>query len=117
MSPRWYFPVDQTKLTKLSSINQCLIDIAEPFASNFIAFPISARNLGIELEQTPLGNHQIRHGKQRKDLCGVLGQSPISSFLVSEQVFDVVKRMLNLGPNTGLGFFDLFIQSSALSVR
>ena len=36
---------------------------------------------------------------------------------MSEQVFDVVKRMLNLGPNTGLGFFDLFIQLSALSIR
>jgi hypothetical protein len=62
--------------------------------------------LSIELKQTPLGNHQIRHDEQRKDLRSILGQSPISGFLVSEQVFDVVKRMLNLGPNTGLGFFE-----------
>jgi hypothetical protein len=39
----------------------------------FIAFTISARNFGIEFEQAPLGNHQICHGEQCKELSGVLG--------------------------------------------
>jgi hypothetical protein len=56
MLPRWFFPADKTKLTKFCSTNERLIDITEPFASNFIAFLISARNLGIEFEQASLGN-------------------------------------------------------------
>jgi len=46
----------------------------------------------------------------------VLGQSAIARLLVSEDVLDDVKRMLNLRSNTGLGLLELLAQPSCLRI-
>ena len=63
---------------------------------------ISERTLGVKLEQSSLCDHQIRQTEERMQRRRVLGQSAIACPLVSKDVLDNVKWMLNLHSNTGL---------------
>jgi hypothetical protein len=83
--------------------------------SRFIT--ISERTLGAELEQTPLGDHQVRQAEQRHQLRGVLGQSTVTDLLQSEAVLDDMERMLDLGANTGLDRLELVAQSVDLAAQ
>jgi len=79
-------------------------------------FSISGRTLGVKLEQPTLGDHQIRQSEQRMQLRRVLGQSAIARLLVSKDVLDDVKRMLNLRSNTGLELLELLAQPSCFRI-
>ena len=72
--------------------------------------------MGVKLEQPTLGDHQIRQSEQRMQLCRVLGQSAIARLLVSKDVLDDVKRMLNLRSNTGLELLELLAQPSCFRI-
>ena len=43
-----------------------------------VDFPFSGRNLGRRMEQPAASEHQIGEAKQREQLSGVLGQSPVA---------------------------------------
>ena len=45
-------------------------------------------------------------------LCRVLGQPPTARLLVSKEVLDDVKRMLNLCSNTGFELLEMIVQPS-----
>jgi hypothetical protein len=53
-----------------------------------------ARTLGIEGEESPLGDQQIRQAEQREALRRVLGQPFATYLLHAEDVLDDVERML-----------------------
>jgi hypothetical protein len=72
---------------------------------------ISGCTLGMKLEQPTLGD-QIRRTKEHMKSGHVLGQSAIVRPLVSKNVLDDVKRMLNLRSNTGLKPLELLAQPS-----
>lgn len=59
--------------------------------------------------QAFLGQHQVRHAKQRQQLSRVLGQTAIAGLAVSEQILHDMKRMLNLSTYACLGLLD-FLQ-------
>lgn len=82
-----------------------------------MGFPLSGRTLSVEREQPPLGDHQIGQGKQREELGGVLGQSPVAVLFVPEQVLDEVERMLDLGADAGLEPLNALVQSAQFVVR
>lgn len=71
-----------------------------------VDFPFSGRNLGRRIEQPAASQHQIGEAKQREQLSGVLGQSPVARLAMTEQVLHHVEGMLNLGANAGLGVLD-----------
>lgn len=50
-----------------------------------MAFPISGHTSGVKSQQSPYGDHEISKGKQREDLSGILGHSPIAFLLVAKQ--------------------------------
>jgi hypothetical protein len=79
-------------------------------------FSISGRTLGVKFEQPTLSDYQIRQSEQGMQLRRVLGQSAIARLLVSEDVLDDVKRMLNLRSNTGLELLELLAQPSCLRI-
>lgn len=86
--------------------------------ANFIVSPISGRTLDVESEQSSLGNQQIGQAEQREELRRVLGQPFVAHLLHAEDILDDVKRMLNLGPDAGLEFLDLFVDAThQLSMR
>lgn len=82
-----------------------------------MGFPLLGRTLGVKREQSPFRNDQIGQGKQGEELRCVLGQSLMAVISVSEQVLDVVKRMLDFGPNTRLEFLDPLIQPAQFGIR
>lgn len=82
-----------------------------------LAFSISGHSLGVEGEQSPLGDHETSQGKQREELSGILGRSPIAVLLVTKQLLDEVKRMLNLGPVACLKSLDLLVQLAQFGIR
>ena len=79
-------------------------------------FSTSGRTLGVKLEQPTLGDQQIRQSEQRMQLCRVFGHSAIARLLVSKDVLDDVKRMLNLRSNTGLELLELLAQPSCFRI-
>ena len=81
--------------------------------SRFIT--ISERTLGAELEQTPLGDHQVRQAEQRHQLRRVLGPAAITNLFQSEAVLDDVEGMFDLGANASLDRFELVVQPVNLS--
>ena len=70
----------------------------------------------MKLEEPTRGDHQIRQTKERMQFRRVLGQSAIERPLVSKNVLDDVKRMLNLRSNTGLELLELLAQPSYLRI-
>ena len=78
-------------------------------AIHFFLFPNSGRTLGVKRKQGSLGDQQIRETEQGEKLRGVLSQAAIARLLQSENVFDDVKRMLDFGPDAGLGLLDPLI--------
>ncbi len=56
------------------------------------------------------GHPDIGERKRRDELCGVLRKARVAHFDVSKLTFDHPKRMLHLGPHTGLELFGLFVQ-------
>ena len=75
------------------------------------AFRQSGRTAGFRNRKAPAGQHQIAEGKQRKQLCRVLGQPPIASFAMTEQVLDDMKRMLDFRPHARLQVLQFFRQA------
>lgn len=73
------------------------------------------RTSGMKRHQSPPGDQQIRHGKERAQLRGVLEQTAVPNLLESEPVLDNVKRALDLRTNAGLQLLELF-GDAALSV-
>ena len=75
------------------------------------AFRQSGRTAGFRNRKPPAGQHQIAEGKQREQLCRVLGQPPIAGFAMMEQVLDDMKRMLDFRPHARLEVFQFFRQA------
>ncbi|MNR32504.1 hypothetical protein D3C85_1500970 [compost metagenome] len=62
---------------------------------------------------------QVRQGKQRHHLSGVLGQAPEAHLGVTKLTLDHPERMLGLGANLGLGLLDFthrLVQRAAFAV-
>lgn len=59
-------------------------------------------------QQSPLCNQQVGQAEQRKELRRVLGESLESHLLQTEDVLDVVERMLTDSSGSGFGFFNGF---------
>ena len=51
------------------------------------------------------GYPDVGHRKQRDELCGVLGKTPVAHFDETELALDKPKRMLDLGPHAGFRLF------------
>lgn len=77
----------------------------------FLAFRRSGRFSGFGDGKTPADQHQIGEREQREQLRGVLCQSTVACFFMTEQVFDDMERVLDFRPNTGLQMLQLFCQA------
>ena len=62
------------------------------------------------LHKPASGHPDIGQRKQRDELCGVLGKTPVANLGVPELTLDDPKRMLHLGPHAGFELFGLFVQ-------
>jgi len=62
------------------------------------------------LHKPASGHPDVGQRKQRDDLCGVFGKTPVTHFDVSELALDNPKRMLHLGAHAGFELFGLFVQ-------
>ena len=60
------------------------------------------------LQKPASGHPDIGQRKQGEELCGVLFETAIAHFGVTELPFDDPKRMLHLGPHAGLELLGLF---------
>lgn len=69
-------------------------------------WPDSRRSAPINRALASFRQHQIGQPKQAEELRLVLAQSLVANLLLAEETLDDMKRVLNLGPDAGLGFLD-----------
>ena len=70
----------------------------------------------MKFEQPTLGDHQIRQTEDRMQQRRALDQSAVAHPLVSKNVLDDFKRVLNRRSNTGLEPLELLAQQPCFRV-
>ena len=86
------------------------------FRGLLASFSHAGRNLGVFAAERPAGQYQVGQSEQGKQLRGVFGQATITDLTMTEQAFDDMETVLDLGASAGLGLLQFLLGAAQFVV-